>query len=181
MENREDYNNSFKDNDHLFKLIRNIDPSIKLDENINKLISMVTKPELTGAVAYLQQHFTAKYPVQMNVFVTIKNITKNTLLSQLIQFVEKTLPVLCQKCETAYTPMTQDGSALDDVSCIKCKIPAHRDCYKPETININQGLVYMCLSCLVNMGKGEEAKEEEKKEEEKSSDSKGEDESDDDE
>ena len=135
---------------------------------------------MTGAVAYLKQNFGAKYPLQMNVFVPIKNATKGILLAQLIQFVEKTLPVLCLKCETAYTPMTQDGSAQDDVSCIKCKIPAHRVCYKPETININQGLVYLCQSCLVNMGKVEETKEGEKAEE-KLSDSSGDEENDEDE
>ena len=60
--------------------------------------------------------------------------------------------------------MSQNDSAEDDVSCIQCKIPAHKVCYKKEDINIDQGLVFLCQSCLVNIGKIKEKEEAKEKE-----------------
>ena len=155
MDKREQYNAQFNGNEVLHRLISGVDPSRDLNSNVVSLKGLFHKPELTGAVVYLKENFSEKYPLQMPVFVKVNNITKNTLLSQLVNFVEKTLPVLCLKCDVEYTPMTQVDSAMDDVACIQCKIPAHRVCYLKNEININKGLVYLCQSCLVNIGKKE--------------------------
>lgn len=156
MVNRKDYNDQFIGNADLYNLISNVEPSVEMGTNTNKLKAIISKPGLTGAVAYLKQHFSEKYPTQISVFVFIKNITKDALLGQLVAFVGQTLPVLCLKCDADYTPMVQEDSAPDDVSCLKCKIPAHRTCYKKDDISINQGLVFLCQCCLVNLGKEEE-------------------------
>ena len=163
MVNRKEYDDQFIGNEDLVNLISNVDPSVEMGTNTNKLKSITSKPGVTGAVAYLKQHFSEKYPTQISVFVHHKNITKDTLLNQLVTFVGQTLLVLCLKCDVDYTPMAQDDSAPDDVSCLKCKIPAHRTCYKKDDININQGLVYLCQCCLVNLGKEEDTDEEQVK------------------
>ena len=159
MEKREEYNQSFKDKESLFVLISCVDPSKDLRSNVKILNKKVNKPDLQDAVAHLKDNFSAKYPIQMNLFQKVVNITKEVLLGQLVTFVEQTLPVLCLKCEVTYTPMHQEDSAADDVSCIKCKIPAHRQCYKKDDLNINLGIVFLCQSCLVNMGKTDEKQE----------------------
>ena len=161
-ENRTAYNNQFNGNAQVFTLISSIDPTQSLDLNKSVIKGTISKPELTGAVAYLKQNFSAKYPLQIEVFQKVNNITKGGLINQILNFVEKTLPVLCLKCKDVYTPMSQDDSAVDDVACIQCKIPAHKACYKKEEININEGIVFLCQSCLVNMGKKIKEKEEAK-------------------
>ena len=161
-ENRAQYNNQFGANEHLFTLISGIDPAKDHHSNISSIKGKLTKPELQVAVAYLKENFTEKYTTQMNVFQIVKNITKEILLTQAVDFVEKTLPPLCLKCEDIYTPVSQDDSAEDDVLCIQCKVTSHRVCYKKNDINIDQGIFFLCQSFLVNIGKTEEKNEEKK-------------------
>ena len=165
--NRTAYNDQFKDHKDTFTMICNTDPAKDLASNISAIYDNTTMVELKGVVAYLKQNFGDKYANQVKVFQTVKNMTKTIVIKQIIKFVALTLPFYCVKCENEYTPMSQDDSAMDDVTCVKCKVPAHRTCYKKEEINNDHQIFFMCQNCFVSLKKTEKEEEEKRQEEEK--------------
>lgn len=145
---RENYNNLFSENTHAFQLITRVDNTQDRDENLALLLSSsIKKDPLKAVVSYLKETFTEKFPAAIaGLDPKIKNITKADLFNQILDFVSKSLPSHCLKCETEYIPYSQDNSTDDDIKCFGCKLPAHRECY--TTTDVNFHLVFLCQLCL---------------------------------
>lgn len=145
---RENYNNQFRGNEEVHKLISKVDEINSRDVNLALLLSTaVRKDALKGVVNYLKETFAETYPTAVAPLdVKLKNITKADLVNQILDFVAMTVPSLCPKCDTSYMPHTQADSATDDIACFLCRLPAHRECYK--TADISPHLVYLCHICI---------------------------------
>ena len=163
MANNNEYYAQFQENANVKTVIEKVDTSKDRDSNLALLYDTgMNLPGYKEAVNFLKLKFAEKYPVQVGkVFVTKQKMKKVDYMKQIISFVQHTLPSTCLKCDGNYAPFAQADSAIGDVECIKCRIPAHRECYKGDDINRDKGIVFMCQSCLVSVGK--EEKEEEKK------------------
>ena len=167
-ERRNTYNDQFKANDIAYKLICKVDNSTDRDENLAILTSLNNKKVQLKAVAtYLQANFKEVYPKSVEqINLKKQNLNKTDLRNQILDFVIFSLAHHCMKCDADYLPYVQADSAEGDTKCFVCKLPAHKDCYKPDEVKLH--LVFLCQICLqAQKFKAElEKKEEPEKEEE---------------
>ena len=158
---REDYNDQFIDSTWAHYLIRRVDPSKDGDTNLAVLLdSKIKITPLKAVVNFLKTNFALKYPDFVEPLNTGKPTkTKAELANQIIDFVKKTVPHLCQTCDTNYAPYIDNRSDGEDddpaVTCFLCEVPAHAACIKGNSINHNQGIVYLCSTCYSSKGKSE--------------------------
>lgn len=174
----QEYKEQFAPNASMHKIISAVDTTKERDFNIALLVSIkVRVAELKDAILYLKQSFNETYKNQILVFEVVKNMTKPMLMDQIMDFIYKTVPSQCAKCEAGYVPLGQDLGAEGAVECIRCRLPAHADCYKAELFNIQHGVVFVCQPCVTRI-RAEVLEEEERKEKAKAAVEKDEDESD---
>ena len=158
-DSREDYNDQFTGSNWAHYLIRRVDPSKDGDTNLAVLLdSKIKITPLKAVVNFLKTNFAIKYPDFVEPLNTGKPTkTKTELANQIIDFVKKTVPHLCKTCDTNYTPYIDNRSDGEDpaVTCFLCEVPAHAVCIKRNSINHNQGIVYLCATCYISKGKSE--------------------------
>ena len=150
---RETYNDQFADNQWAHYLIRRVNLSKSRDAQLAVLKNTgIKKKPLVGVITYLKNSFT-NYPDAVSELNPKKaGTTMMEFFSQLLKFVELTLPHNCLKCKTEYFPYTQDRSG-SEVSCAKCNLPAHGACIKDEAVNVEWGIVFICDICSLSQKK----------------------------
>ena len=155
MAQRQKYDEQFLESEVAHNLISKIDTTKDRDSNLAILLGAgIKKDPLKNALAYLKTSFVDTYPDQTEILATNKyNLTKDDILNQIIDFVYSTYPTLCVKCDSDYLPFKQDNSPDSDVQCFLCKTPAHVTCYKSGDIKLDNGIVFICQSCIQNVGK----------------------------
>ena len=158
-QDRKNYNDQFLANAHAHELISKVVNVADRDENMAILLSVNLKNKALGLViTFLKESFSEKYPLATEKLnLRVKNITKDIMLNQILDFVVFSLPHPCLKCTNDYLPYVQTDSAEEDIKCFVCKLPAHRECYKNEDVKLH--LVYLCNICLT-ADKKEDTKEE---------------------
>ena len=161
-DHREEYSDQFVDSKWGHYLIRRIDPSKNRDPNLALLLdSKIKKEPLKGVVDFLKNNFAVKYPRAVEILVNSKkpNINKNDLANQIIDFVLQTIPHLCLTCKNSYFPYMEenrsDGDEVGVVNCFHCTVPAHAKCIKENSVSLQQGIVYICETCITNKDKAD--------------------------
>ena len=174
----EEYKEQFAPNASMHKIISTVDTTKDRDFNVALLVSIKVRVlELKEAISYLKQNFNEKYKNQILIFEVVKNMTKPILLDQMIDFIYKTVPSQCAKCEAGYVPLGQEIGADGAVECIRCRLPAHAECYKAEHFNLQHGVVFVCQPCVTRIT-AEMMEEEKRKQEAKAAVKKDEEDSD---
>ena len=152
---KQSYCNQFTDDETTLAVISKLDASLDQDANLAIILSTQTKKDgLKQIVNFLKNTFSETYPNATEVLNNLKyNVTKTNLSTQIVNFVKVTYPHLCLKCKTDYLPLSPENSANSEVKCFACKLPAHAACVKIEDINLDQGFVQLCQTCLEKAGK----------------------------
>ena len=175
MDNLE-YYQQFQENANAKAIIEKIDTSKDRDTNLAILYdSGIKVPAFKDAINVIKTKLAAKYPIQLAKVMSKKVSKKGEIMKQFISFVEHTLPSHCIRCDSDYAPFGQADSAIGDVECMKCRIPAHRECYKSEEIKKDEGIYFVCVTCARIIQREEAAEETVEKQD---SDGKGESEED---
>ena len=151
---REAYNDQFAENQWAHYLIRRVNLEKTRDAQLAILKNtQIKKNPLASAVTYLKNSFATKYPEAVLELNPKKpGLTMMEMFTQMLNFVERTLPHTCLRCKNDYFPYTQDRPG-SEVSCVKCDLPAHAGCIKDEAVNIAWGIVFICDICIRNQDK----------------------------
>ena len=151
---KDKYVTQFISNDVAYNVFAKLDPSLDKDSNIAIILSLsIKKDPLKSIITYLKTSFVDTYPKAVeNLNLIQYNLTKADISLQIVNFMQVTYPYSCLKCTNDYLPYTQDDSA-ESVECFACRLPAHVPCYKKEDINRDQGIVFLCQTCLQDEGK----------------------------
>ena len=144
------YFEQFQGNKWAHFLIPNINLVKGKNFNISTLLgSNIKKSSLEKVVSYLISNFSKKYEKAAKALNLKPNTKKTVLAGQIIEFVQLSIPHQCLKCEAVYHPHLQEvDDESESVKCNSCQIPSHNTCFNTDSINEEEGIVFLCCYCI---------------------------------
>ena len=102
---------------------------------------------LEATVKYLNSLTT--YPsAVVKLYKKRHNRLKPDIAKEITNFCFEVSPVTCKKCSEHYLPCNQHLPDKVSVCCILCDKAAHKECYAIEAFDTENGIVFMCFTCL---------------------------------
>ena len=90
-----------------------------------------------------------KYPsAGKKLMLTNYNRLKAHTSFEISNFCYEISPTTCKKCSSDFIPCEQNDTAVDNVNCMICDKTAHQSCYNNETMDPENGIIYLCSECL---------------------------------
>ena len=118
-----------------------------LKENVDAMVTEFNSKTLEATVKYL--HSLTTYPsAVLKLYKKKHNRVKPDIAKEIANFCSEISPVTCKKCSADYVPCNQHLPDKVSVCCSLCDRAAHKECFAIEAFDIENGIVFMCSSCL---------------------------------
>ena len=136
------------DNADITKVLKSYQQESPLKANMSAMEKANRVDTLNITVDYLKT-FKDTYPSAVKKFNQVTyNRTKAHITFEICNFLSEISPAVCMKCKTAYMPCEQRDPATDIICCIICDKTAHQGCFTNESLDVENGVTYMCTECL---------------------------------